>query len=311
MISIIIPVYNAAAKGLENCLKALADQTYKDIEVILVDDGSTDDSGRICDAWGEKDARFVVMHQLNQGTSAARNAGLMRAKGDEIAFVDNDDLPDKRLFEQLHDALLRCQADMSMARFSEVADSHMKLSGGCLTGQQMLMGLFDYYTQLYKNVFAKLYKRELLENVLFDNLRTADDVDFQSKVYPRVKLCAFVDQSLYIYNKCGDSIMHTQTARDYLDILKSYDGVVERLSKESSSLHGRALDALVRKLVSLRYRNRSIKDATLSERLCTMEKKYLPAYRKCDNGCWLVKMGLLVCLKMPWLHALVMDYRER
>ncbi len=311
MISVIIPVYNTAKRGLEQCLQNVAEQTYRDLEVLLVDDGSTDDSGKICDAWCLRDPRFSVIHQSNQGAAAARNIALKRIKGEEIAFVDSDDLPDIRLLECLHDSMNQQHADMAMVRFNEVSDTRMNLIEGCLTGQKMLLGLFDYYTPLYKNLFAKLYTREVLQDLNFVNLRTAEDVDFLSRVYPRVKKCAFVNESLYIYNRYEDSVMHTQTARDYSDILQCYEGMAERLSKENNSLYGRALDALMRKVVSLRYRNRSLKDLSLHERLNALEKKYLPAYKKCDNGNLLVKIGLLTCLKLPWLHAMVMNYRER
>lgn len=311
MISVIIPVYNSANKGLQECLQRVASQTYEDLQVLLVDDGSTDESGKICDEWGQKDSRFEVIHQKNQGPAAARNAALARAKGEEIAFVDSDDLPEADMLQELYCALKSQSADMAMARYNEAADVQVKVADGYLSGKNLLYDLFDYYTPLYKNLFAKLYKRELLENILFENLRTAEDVDFLSRVYARVERCAFVGQSLYIYNRCEDSIMHTQTARDYLDILQCYEGMVERFSSMDEYLYGRALDALMRKIVSSRYRNRTLKDIELQSRLDALEKKYLPAYRSCKNGSLCVKIGLLICLKLPWLHAMVMNYRER
>lgn len=311
MISVIIPVFNAAAKGLEQCLDRVTNQSFAEIQVILVDDGSTDNSLAICKQWVDKDDRFSLVSQTNQGPAAARNTALELAKGEEIAFIDCDDLPDVHLLQNLHESMVDHNADMAMARFNDVADTQMKLMDGCLTGRDLQLGLFDYYTPLYKNLFAKLYRRELLDNIRFADLRTAEDVDFQSRLYPSVKRCAYVDQSLYIYNMYKDSVMHTQMARDYLDILQCYEGMVERTIAQDSLLYGRSLDALMRKIVSLRYRNRSLNDNDLRDRLELLKKKYLPAYRKCDNGCWLVKMGLLICLKQPWLHALVMDYRER
>lgn len=311
MISIIIPVHNSANKGLSDCLQRVASQTYEDLQVLLVDDGSTDDSGQICDEWMLKDARFEVIHQNNQGPAAARNAAIDHIKGNEIAFVDSDDLPDVNLIQVLHDALHSQQAEMAMARFNETSDVAVKYSDEVLSGKDMLLGLFDYYTPLYKNLFAKLFKKELLENLRFENFRTAEDVDFLSKVYARVEKCAFVNQSLYRYNKYEDSIMHTQTASDYLDILQCYEGIVVRLSSKNEFLYGRALDALMRKVVSLRYRNREIKDVSLRMQLDCLVKKYAAAYRKCKNGNLLIKTVILACLRLPWLHAIAMDYRER
>lgn len=311
MISIIIPVYNSASKGLDACLQRVAAQTYEDLQVLLVDDGSTDDSGKICDEWALKDSRIEVIHQKNQGPAAARNVAMDHIKGEEVAFVDSDDLPEVNLIQVLHDALTSQQAEMAMSRFNEARDVPVKYSDGYLSRKDMLLGLFSYYTPLYKNLYAKLFKRALLDNIRFANLRTAEDVDFLSRVYARVEKCAFVNQSLYIYNRYEDSIMHSQTARDYLDILQCYEGIYERLGTADEFLTGRALDALMRKVVSLRYRNRNMKDASLSIRLDMLEKKFISVYRKCKNGNLFVKMGLLACLKLPWLHAMVMDYRER
>ncbi len=90
MISIIIPVYNTS-KYLDQCLQSVLDQTYTDWECILVDDGSTDNSGEICDNWGKKDNRFIIIHQKNQGVSAARNQGIKKSKGEYLCFIDSDD----------------------------------------------------------------------------------------------------------------------------------------------------------------------------------------------------------------------------
>ena len=90
MISIIIPVYNTS-KYLDQCLQSVLDQTYTDWECILVDDGSTDNSGEICDNWGKKDNRFIIIHQKNQGVSAARNHGIKKSKGEYLCFIDSDD----------------------------------------------------------------------------------------------------------------------------------------------------------------------------------------------------------------------------
>lgn len=311
MISVIIPVYNSANKGLKDCLQRVSDQTYDDLQVLLVDDGSTDESGRICDEWVKKDSRFEVIHQQNQGPAIARNVALKHAKGDEIAFVDSDDLPDVNLLQILYKAMISHQADMSMAQFCGEAVPRINLTKDCLTREDLLTGLFDYYTPLYKNLFAKLYRSELLENLCFESYRTAEDLEFLSRVYSRVNQCACIDQSLYIYNMYDDSVMHSQTARDYMDILQCYERIVERFSLEDESIYGRALDALLRKIVSIRYRNRSIKDLGLSNRLNDLERKYLSSFCRCENGNLLIKIGLLICMKLPWLHAMVMNYRER
>lgn len=312
MISVIIPVYNSVHKGLEECLQRVAAQTYNDLQVIMIDDGSLDGSGKICDEWAQKDPRFEVVHQKNQGPALARNQGLCLVKGEEIAFIDSDDMPDESLLSELHEAMAAGKSEMAMTLFDGDSIPSIKLTGESLTGRELQLGLFDYYTPLYKNLFAKLYRRDLLENLYFEDLRTAEDIDFLSRVYLRVKCCAFVNHSLYIYNRYEDSVMHSQTVRDYQDILWCYENIVERLSvSEDEILYGRALDALMRKVVSIGYRNRTLKDCGLASRLEALKRKYFSVYCWCKNGNIVVKLGLLTCLKFPWLHAVIMNYRER
>ena len=112
-ISVIVPVYNVAAY-VEKCLLSLAVQTYPYMEVIVVDDGSSDGSSRICDAWPTRDGRFQVIHlPENQGLSSARNEGVRRASGAYIAFVDSDDYVEPGLLEKLYRALVESCADIS------------------------------------------------------------------------------------------------------------------------------------------------------------------------------------------------------
>ncbi len=117
MISIIIPVYNTA-HYLEHCLESVALQSHTDWECIVVDDGSTDNSGKICDNWGEKDNRFVVIHQKNQGVSAARNHGLERCNGEFVCFIDSDDWVEPTYLSHLYDCMKDCDGvDMVVSGF--------------------------------------------------------------------------------------------------------------------------------------------------------------------------------------------------
>lgn len=312
MISVIIPIYNTASKGLEHCLEAVANQSFQDLQVVLVDDGSTDGSGEICQKWVARDPRFELIRQDNLGPAMARNAGLMRASGQEIAFVDSDDLPDVQMLEWLHSALVAEMADMSMARYESTVEARFPLyAGSRLPGKEMLKGIFDYQTPVFKALYAKLFRREVLCGLSFEDLRTGEDIDFLSKVYVRVRLCACIDQIVYRYNDWDDSIMHTQQASDYLDILSCYENMVKRLADVDEVIYGRALDALMRKIVSSRYRNRLLKSRDLSARLVKLTSDYLPAYKACENGNIWVKRAIISSIKMPWLHALIMNIRER
>ncbi|MBQ4243839.1 MAG: glycosyltransferase, partial [Clostridia bacterium] len=116
LISVIVPVYKTE-KYLDRCVNSIVNQTYKNLEIILVDDGSPDRCPELCDRWAEKDNRIKVIHQENGGMSAARNAGLRIAKGDYIGFVDSDDWIDNDMYEYLYILLINNQADYSTINY--------------------------------------------------------------------------------------------------------------------------------------------------------------------------------------------------
>ena len=117
MISIIVPIYNVE-KYLPQCLDSLVSQTYKDIEIILVDDGSLDHCPEICDAYAEKDARIVVIHQKNRGVAAARNAGLKDARGECVGFVDPDDWVSPDMYGAMLEAMQAAQAELAICGYT-------------------------------------------------------------------------------------------------------------------------------------------------------------------------------------------------
>lgn len=116
-ISVIVPVYNTE-KYLDRCIRSIINQTFSDFELILVDDGSKDNSGFICDEWEKKDSRIKVIHQKNAGAGAARNAGLRVAKGEYIGFVDSDDWIEPQMYEVMYNAIEKYSADVGMCNIS-------------------------------------------------------------------------------------------------------------------------------------------------------------------------------------------------
>ena len=109
-LSVVIPVYNVE-KYLDKCVESIVNQTFKDLEIILVDDGSTDESGKMCDEWTEKDTRIKAIHKINGGLSSARNAGIKQAKGEYISFIDSDDFVELDMYATMIEAFDRKTKD--------------------------------------------------------------------------------------------------------------------------------------------------------------------------------------------------------
>ncbi len=122
LISIIVPVYNVE-RYMERCLDAVVKQTYKNLEVILVDDGSEDRSGSICDRYASEDARFKVVHHQNGGLSAARNTGIKKATGEYITFIDPDDSITEDYIEYLYNLINKHEADLAICAIEEITES--------------------------------------------------------------------------------------------------------------------------------------------------------------------------------------------
>ncbi|MBP3703356.1 MAG: glycosyltransferase family 2 protein, partial [Lachnospiraceae bacterium] len=145
-ISVIIPVYNVEAY-VGKCIKSVCRQTYEELEIILIDDGSTDSSGKICDEWAENDNRIVVLHQENRGLSGARNAGLEKATGEYITFLDSDDYIAPMTYEEMLRAGKQFQADVTIVSFQKVYHSDEETVTGdgsvvCVTGREAAAKLY-------------------------------------------------------------------------------------------------------------------------------------------------------------------------
>lgn len=203
LISIIVPIYNAECY-LQKCIDSLLNQTYSNIEIILVDDGSTDNSARICDVLSQKDLRIKIVHQENQGVSATRNKGLDIATGSYIGFVDADDTVQPDFYKNLYSALIEYDADLSICNQSLVMDNQTFVDGVskevlCFNKnnaiEQMLLG------KIFRGgPCNKLFKADLCKNLKFDiDINVGEDLLFCIKYLLKCEKIIFVPQSYYNY----------------------------------------------------------------------------------------------------------------
>lgn len=226
MISIVIPVYNAEM-FLKKCITSIQNQTFQDWELILVDDGSSDSSGMICDRASKDDARIKVIHQLNHGVSSARNAGLDRATGDYVMFVDADDWIEPALCQSLLDGSIH--ADLAIGGYKEVyldkVLSH-KLSGCHIQFPNEFSLIFTklYRESLLNCPFSKLYKRELLAEQHFNpDIKLGEDFLFNLTYLPKCKCISVVETDAYEYNVMNENSATKKFREDdFLQVISLY-----------------------------------------------------------------------------------------
>ena len=210
-ISVIVPVYNVETY-LTECLDSLLAQTFADWEAILIDDGSTDASGRICDEYAEKDARFRVLHQKNHGVSAARNAGLDAATGEFLAWVDSDDFIETHALETLHAAAVCEGADIVSFGYASVwGDEVVVRQGGgerlTFEGKSAVFGS-QFSRKVVFYLWDKFYRRTLFDGLRFPVGAIYEDAFLLPQVFARAEKLVVLPESLYFYRMRAGSITH-------------------------------------------------------------------------------------------------------
>ena len=203
LISVIVPVFNVE-QYLNQCVESLLQQTYKNIEIILVDDGSTDGSGVLCDEWDINEERIRTIHTENHGLSAARNVGIKSAKGNYIYFIDSDDWVETDILETLFQNINLNDADLSScAMKKDYGDSNLTFQKNreciCVSQKQMFHEILCNEF-VYGYVCNKLFRKRLVDGLLFDeNLFSQEDMDFTMRYLKRCIKCVYTESEYYHY----------------------------------------------------------------------------------------------------------------
>ena len=202
LISVIIPVYKVE-KYLCRCVDSVLEQTYTNMEIILVDDGSPDNCPIMCDEYARQDSRVKVIHQENAGLSGARNAGIDMAQGQWLAFVDSDDYLAADFLERLYQACVDTGSSLSVCRWEyvrgETIPEHGTGETRVYTGREMLANLYVPDGAYFVVAWNKLYRKELFEDIRYPLGRIHEDEATTYRIYDKVKKAAYVDRSLYGY----------------------------------------------------------------------------------------------------------------
>lgn len=203
-ISIIVPVYNVE-KYVEKCIQSLINQSYKNIEIILVDDGSNDRSNKIIDEYAKADSRILTIHQKNKGVSAARNAGLKVATGEYVGFVDPDDYVDYQMYETMLKKIELNMSDLAVCGFSKVTELSDKeeifeIKDELLSPKKCVEDLFDFRGgyAIKPSVWNKLFRRDKIGDLKFDeNIGISEDLKFVVQYILKCNSIVYVKQAFY------------------------------------------------------------------------------------------------------------------
>lgn len=242
-VSIIVPIYNVE-KYIDECIVSLIHQTYSNIEIILVDDGSPDNSGKICDDWAQKDKRIKVIHKENGGLSDARNMGIKEATGEFLAFVDGDDWISINFIENMIDNLINYNADMAVCKFARIfPDGNVNLNSKnpqkleVLNRKEFLIKLTKD-DEITNHIWRKVYRRNIFQDVLFPVGKNFEDIYVMPKLVEKCKRIVNLPEVGYYYRQNEKGIVKNITFGNVSDHLEANIEEDNAIIKQEPELKG-------------------------------------------------------------------------
>ena len=231
-ISVIVPIYNVEQE-LPRSVDSILRQTYADLQIILIDDGSTDGCGTLCDAYAAKDPRVQVIHQLHKGVANARNVGVDAADGAYIMFVDSDDYIEPNAAQKLYDALIKNDAEVSACNFRYDADAvtedrarftdPMLIPNAVLSGREVLLDRIIHAESTgWEVLWAKLYRADIIKNVRFPDGKINEDSFVVHLIFLQCEKVACISDALYHYVIRPGSIMRSAFYIERLDGVEAF-----------------------------------------------------------------------------------------
>lgn len=276
LISIIVPIYNTE-EYIENCVIALRQQTYKNIEVVLVDDGSKDDSGKICDEMADRYDSVVVVHQENKGIYKARLAGVAASNGEYIAFSDSDDYCEKNMYEFLMTNMLEEDADISHCSYEMIRGEVRKKYYG--TGKRVVQDRVTGTRDILEGKFieptlcTKLFKKGLFGNLEIEGrVDSFEDLLFNVQLFSKAHKAIYEDVVMYHYIKRGGSISTSSSIKKVIDDSKKVMNRIYEVTKDDDEIRKYVESRIVHQWINI-Y-NIALSDAP---EYCKMIRKEFPS----------------------------------
>ena len=312
LVSVIIPIYNVEAY-LERCVESVCGQSYKDLEIILVDDGSKDGSGEICDRLEKKDNRISVIHQANMGLAGARNTGIDACHGDYICFVDSDDYvhPDyvKYLLKICEDN--GCEIGACGHFPTDKMESFHEVNWNEKATVYNKKQIFDvFYSDMHVPIviaWNKIYSRKCIGDIRYDVGYIHEDEATTFKFLYNAEKIAFGREKLYYYFDRSDSITGQAYSKKRLDILKAYENRMEFYSAHNEhEYYERECQNYLSEILNNYYKVYHFlnKDKVL---LNELRGKYKRAYNESDKSAWMKGRRLFYCIcnRIPLFYGII------
>lgn len=315
-ISVVVPIYNVQSY-LERCIESIQNQTFKELEILLIDDGSTDQSGAIANYYAEKDSRIKVIHKKNGGLSDARNRGMQIATGEYIFFLDSDDWIALDTLEVLLDNIQSYDADIAVCGFYYAYDTSLwidkrywstKQDRWLFNNEDAMKALIEN-TQIKNFAWGKLYKREMIQDIPFKKGVLFEDIFWQHQVFARSKRCIYIQEpKCYYYQRDNSIVGHFNIKKlDMLRGLKIRHQFIQRYYPQFVEASWYAISKAYLEYYVLLFLNRhTIRDHTYSRKIKIYINKHYATFKHCSTNDKALKFNLQLFHLHP---SLMLMYR--
>lgn len=315
MVSIIVPVYNVQ-DYLRDCIESIRKQTCRDLEILLIDDGSNDKSGEICDQYSKIDSRIRVFHKKNGGLSSARNIGLDNIKGEYVCFIDSDDTIDSMFIDELLQTLTKYHVDMVKSNFYRKSQDKMKDSKririfspeeAC---HDFLFTKYSLRKAMKSTSTDALYKRTVFKNIRYKEGIINEDTQIFANIIFECNAIAHYDRSMYYYRENENGIMHSKINKKKIESLNIWKEIYTTVNEKSKLGYGVIAQWVINLIYSYweTYQIENIKEKEECQKLIKkvfLENKKLFCAEKIALK---IKIGIKIFDICPRLFYLINDY---
>lgn len=305
MLSVVVPIYNVE-DYLSECIESILNQTFKDFELILVNDGSTDNSLKICNEYLKKDERIQIINKENGGLSSARNSGIDVAKGEYIIFIDSDDLINKNMFEKMVRISIEKDADIVQCNYQKFYDNN-DIEDSSIVNNELeeltpIKALYRFYDEKKSEcttvAWNKLYKTSLFKNIRYPVGKIHEDVFTTHKLFFKANKIVCIEDKFYYYRQRENSITKSKYTKKRLDVLEAIEERIDFMQNvvNNEELYNLELKRYYCNMMSsyFKYKKSNPNDKETLREIKKNAKKMFGKFMKCNELSIKRKLRLIV-----------------